>query len=238
MSPMIKMSEAIQCNRGPHILLVEDDPAISSALEGLFALKNYAYHSFQDGQEALASIETGKEFDLAVLDLTLPGISGFALTEACAKRNIPVIIITARTDIGSEVKGFELGADDYLIKPFNPLRLITRIERLLGQQVSYSKILVDELFLDLRSKEVVFRGAEINLTPLEFDILAFFMEHPNQCWSKNEIVDAIWGDDYFGDPNTFNVHLHSIRQKLGSNTIIETIGRLGFMMKAKYVQKE
>lgn len=102
------------------ILLVEDDPAIAAALETMLALASYDCRVFHDGSEAMETLLLGSKFDLAVIDLMLPGRSGFELTEVCKQRQIPVIIITARTDLSSEVRGFELGAEDYLIKPFQP----------------------------------------------------------------------------------------------------------------------
>ena len=117
-----------------HILLVEDDPGIRAGLESILLLAHYTCETFSDGNAALCALaDQPQNYQLAVIDLMLPGRSGFELTKVCCTQGIPVIIITARTDIQSELQSFELGVEDYLIKPFHPLRLLTRIEKILGR---------------------------------------------------------------------------------------------------------
>lgn len=117
-----------------HILLVEDDPGIRAGLESILLLTHYTCETFSDGNAALCALaDQPQNYQLAVIDLMLPGRSGFELTKVCRTQGIPVIIITARTDIQSELQSFELGVEDYLIKPFHPLRLLTRIEKILGR---------------------------------------------------------------------------------------------------------
>lgn len=217
-----------------HILLAEDDPGIAAALQSFFLLDSYECESFVDGRAAFSALERNK-FDLAVIDLMLPGCSGFELTRLCREKKIPVIIMTARTDLASEVKGFDLGAEDYLIKPFHPLRLMTRIKKIVRQEGDMAEeIVLGELSLNTRTKAVRYEGKALNLTPLEYEILIFFARHPDRTWSKDEILDAVWGADYIGDPNTFNVHLRQLRRKSGNVRLIETVGRHGFILRSQH----
>ncbi|MDD7401615.1 MAG: response regulator transcription factor [Eubacteriales bacterium] len=222
------------------ILLVEDDPGIRSGLESILILSNYSCDLYQDGRAALQALtQESCSYDLAVIDLMLPGKSGFEVTQACRTRDIPVIIITARTDIQSELKGFDLGIEDYLIKPFHPLRLLTRIEKILSRMQETANVInMGSLCLNRLSKEVVYHDCRLNLTPLEYDIVHFFVLHPDHTWSKQECLDAIWGEDYIGDPNTFNVHLRQVRQKTGDPDFIETQGRLGFILRSSHFLEE
>lgn len=222
------------------ILLVEDDPGIRSGLESILILSNYSCGLYQDGRAALQALtQESCSYDLAVIDLMLPGKSGFEVTQACRTRDIPVIIITARTDIQSELQSFELGVEDYLIKPFHPLRLLTRIEKILGRDPETAAFVdLGSLQVNTQSKEVKFQGKSLELTPLEYDIVSFFASHPDHNWSKQECLDAIWGEDYIGDPNTFNVHLRQVRLKTGDPDFIETQGRLGFILRSSHFLEE
>ena len=219
-----------------HILLVEDDPGIRSGLERILLLDQYTCETFSDGNAALYALsDQPQNYQLAVIDLMLPGRSGFELTKVCRTQDIPVIIITARTDIQSELQSFELGVEDYLIKPFHPLRLLTRIEKILGRDPETATFVdMGSLQVNTQSKEVKFQGKSLELTPLEYDIVRFFASHPDHNWSKQECLDAIWGEDYIGDPNTFNVHLRQVRLKTGDPDFIETQGRLGFILRSSH----
>ncbi|KLU64741.1 alkaline phosphatase synthesis transcriptional regulatory protein PhoP [Desulfosporosinus acididurans] len=204
------------------ILVVEDEESIRRFITlNLFAA-GYQVEEAITGEEALSKL---KMFipDVVVLDLMLPGISGL---EVCQKirQSMPetlVIMLTAKGQDTDKILGLELGADDYMVKPFNPFELIARIKAVLRRSVGPREtkqiLSCGDLCLDITSNKFFKLQTEIELTPTEFALLKIFMENPERALKRNEMLNAVWGEDYFGDTKTLDVHIRRLREKIEDN---------------------
>ncbi len=219
------------------ILIVEDDNTIQGMLANLLHKNDFQTESAYAGTEALRLLET-RAFDLVLLDLMLPGLSGEeVLQKIRTVSKVPIIVITAKSDKESTVHLLKIGADDYLVKPFYPDELLARIEvRLrrtepadLKNELSYKDITLDP---DTYVAKV--NGVQLPLTRREFLILQLFMRHPHKVFSKANIYEAVWGDEFYGDENTVNVHVSKIRTKLAQvnpeSDYIQTLWGIGFKL--------
>lgn len=213
------------------ILVVEDDRAISDGIAVNLEYSGYDYRVFEDGQKAADSLSGDHAYDIALLDIMLPGIDGFELLEHMKKFNIPVIYLTARTDTASEIKGLREGAEDYIVKPFHMLALLVRIEKVLKRTGRLDKILrIKDITMDLKNHSVFKSGGEISLTPLEFEVLAMLMKYKNRTIPREKLLDEIWGIDFFGGTRTVDVHIANIRRKLDMGDMIRTIPKYGYRL--------
>lgn len=217
------------------ILVVEDDPSISAAVTLNLRFAGYEYAVFHDGAEAAAYLEADHSFDLALLDIMLPGIDGFALFAHMERYNIPVIYMTAKTDCESEVRGLRDGAEDYIIKPFEMLTLLVRIEKVLARTGRLNQVYrYDDITLDSANREVLKSGVRVELTPLEFDVLRILMKHKNRTVSREQLLNEIWGEDYFGDLRTVDVRIAGLRKKLGFTDEIRAISKTGYRLEERH----
>lgn len=213
------------------ILIVEDDIDISETIALSLRYAGYDCVTFDDGAEAAAALEKDHGFDLALLDIMLPGLDGFELLGYMKKYDIPVIYMTARTDSGSEVKLLRDGAEDYVVKPFEMLTLLVRIEKVLGRTGRLNKIYrCGNITLDGDNRTVTKDDEIIELTPLEFDVLQLLMKNKNRTVSRERLLDEIWGEDYFGDLRTVDVRVANIRRKLGLHEAIRTVSKAGYRL--------
>lgn len=213
------------------ILVVEDDKAISDGIAVNLQYSGYDYMVFADGQEAADSLETEHSYDLALLDVMLPGMDGFELLRYMKQYNIPVIYLTAKDDTASEIKGLRDGAEDYVVKPFDMLTLLVRIEKVLERTGKLDKILrVKDIMIDLEKHVVSKAGEEIILKPLEFEVLAMLIKYKNRTIPREKLLNEIWGIDFFGGTRTVDVHIANIRKKLTLNDMIKTIPKYGYRL--------
>ena len=161
----------------------------------------------------------------------LPGIDGFQLLPHMQKYNIPVIYLTAKNDMASEIRGLREGAEDYIIKPFHMLTLLVRIEKVLRRMGKLEKILrIKDIVIDLKSHKVLKADDEISLTPLEFEVLTMLVKYKNRIIPREKFLDEIWGIDFFGGTRTVDVHIANIRRKLAISNMIKTIPKYGYRL--------
>jgi two-component system alkaline phosphatase synthesis response regulator PhoP len=206
------------------VLLVEDEATLSLLLRERLEREGYSVTTCKDGEEGLTQA-LGGTFDLLLLDIKLPGQSGFEVCRTLRRHRIhvPVLMLTARGDVKDRVKGLKTGADDYLVKPFEVAELLARMEALLRRANHSPLQLIDSLFsfgsvvVDLRTEEVLRDGSPIELTAKEFELLRYFVSHPDERISRQVLLKQVWG--YQGLPNTrtVDVHIAQLRQKLESN---------------------
>lgn len=200
------------------ILVVDDEQTIREVVRRYLEREGYAVHEAEDGYEALDAIQEQPP-DLIVLDLMLPGIDGLTITRHLHGRyRIPILILTARGEVGDRIRGLDLGADDYVTKPFSPQELISRVRAVLRRAdpspLASQPLTFGDLHLDPASRSVTLGGKEIPLTATEFELLHCLASHPRQVFSRTQLLDHVWGRDYSGDPSTVTVHISRLREKL------------------------
>lgn len=216
------------------ILIAEDDRAIAEAVMLNFRYAGYEYLHFEDGQSAAEYLKNDHAFDIALLDIMLPGMDGFELLPYLEKYNIPVIYMTANTDSDWEVRGLRGGAEDYIVKPFEIITLMVRIEKVLERYGRLNTVYrFEDIVLDASDRIVTKAGTEIELTPLEFDVLHILVKNKNRTVSRDRILDEVWGVDYFGDLRTVDVRIANIRKKLGLSEAIRTISKTGYRLEER-----
>lgn len=219
------------CMAANRILIVEDNRAIADSVALNLKYVGYEYIVFDDGQKAADYLGTDHAFDLALLDIMLPGLDGFGLFSYMEKYNIPVIYMTAKTDSESEVRGLRDGAEDYVVKPFDMVTLLVRMEKVLQRTGRLNRVYrFRDLVLDAENRTLFKAGEEIILPPLEFDVLTVLMKNKNRTVSRERILNEIWGEDYFGVIRTVDVRVANIRRKLGFTDEIRTISKTGYRL--------
>ena len=217
------------------ILVVEDEPAISDFVERGLRAEGYAVTCAYDGEEA--ELEAlGGDYALVLLDVLLPKRSGLVVLKAIRahRADLPVILLTARGEIEHKVEGLDLGADDYVVKPFSLEELTARVRAQLRQpgQRRTTELQVGDIKLDFRTRHVERAGNEIRLTAREFELLAYLMRHPNQVLSRGQIQNAVWDYDYEPGTNVIDVYIGYLRRKLGTDgsVPIETVRSVGYRL--------
>lgn len=223
------------------ILVVEDEESIRGFITLNLRAVGYEVGEVDTGEKALAISESFRP-DVIVLDLMLPGISGLEVCQRVREMRpeIFIIMLTAKSQDTDKILGLELGADDYLIKPFNPLELIARIKAMLRRRTilrDNNVLKCDDLTLDIVAKKFLKNGLEIELTPTEFALLKMFMENQGKALRRNEMINAVWGLDYYGDTKTLDVHIRRLREKLEDNPsrpqYIKTVWGFGYRWQAE-----
>ncbi len=216
------------------ILLAEDDKGVSDGLTTNLQIVGYETLLFDDGAEAARYLEQDHAFDLALLDIMLPGMDGFGLLEHMERFDIPVIFITAKTDSESEIRGLRGGAEDYIVKPFDTTTLLVRIEKVLTRTGKLGKIYrIADVELDLENHTVTKGGTAVDLTPLEFEVLSLLLRNKNRTVLRERILNEVWGADYFGDPHTVEVRIANIRKKLSLTHELKTISKTGYRLEER-----
>lgn len=206
-----------------HILVVEDDAAVARGLQYLLAQEGWSVEIARSGEDALKMVAE-RTPDLAILDVRLPGISGFDLCRELRRSlTIPILMLTARIDEIDKVLGLELGADDYVTKPFTPRELVSRVRALLrraygalaGADARQSQIHHGALRIDLERRRVYKDDHRIDLTATEFELLAFLARHPGIVFTRDALLREVWDyDNFVGDEKTINVHIRHLREKI------------------------
>lgn len=213
------------------ILIVEDEEAIAKMIAMNLRVANMQPVIFYDGAEAEASLERDHNYDLALLDVMVPGKDGFELLEALKPYDIPVIFLTAKDDVASKVQGLTGGAEDYIVKPFEVLELLVRIDKVLARtQKTSDIIMVRDIEINLTEHTVRRNGEEIPLKNLEFELLAILAKNKNIAISRNDLLSLVWGVNYLGETRTVDVHIGQIRKKLDLHDVIKTIPKIGYRL--------
>ena len=216
------------------ILIVEDDSSIADSIALNLKYVGYDYKVFDDGAKAAKYLTADHLFDLALLDIMLPGLDGFELLSHMKKYNIPVIYMTAKTDSESEVRGLKEGAEDYIVKPFEVVTLLIRIEKVLERTGRINQVYrFQDIVLDTENRTLTRAGEEISLPPLEFDVLSLLIRNKNRTVSRERILNEIWGEDFFGDVRTVDVRVANVRKKLKFTDEIRTISKTGYRLEER-----
>lgn len=213
------------------ILIIEDEIAINDLLSMNLEVAGYETVSFFDGDELSEHIKGNNNYDLALLDIMLPGKDGFQLLEELKEVSIPVIYITAKGDTTSKVKGLKSGAEDYLVKPFDMLELLIRVEKVLSRfSINEEIIHIKDILIYPNKRVVIKKGVEIPLQPMEFDCLMVFVKYKNIVITREQILNILWGVDFQGETRAVDVHVGSLRKKLDLYDVIVTVPRVGYRM--------
>ena len=225
------------------ILIVEDDNDIAMLERDYLEIAGFSTGLAADGDAAAAAALSG-EYDLILLDVMLPGRDGYDICRQLRdKIDVPILMVTARTDSVDKIRGLGLGADDYIAKPFDPAELVARVkahlaryERLVGSAAEANKVIeIRGLKIDTTARRVWVNGEEKNFTTKEFDLLTFLASHPNHVYTKDELFSEIWDMESIGDIATVTVHIKKIREKIEMDTAnpqyIETIWGVGYRFK-------
>lgn len=219
-----------------HILVVEDDPDINKLLCRIVSDAGYDCRPAFSGTEA-ALLSEQYSYDLILLDLMLPGLTGEEfITQLRKGKTMPVIVLSAKAGLEDRVNVLKLGADDFIPKPFDNTEVLARIEAQLRRYKKFSAgeaggvLTWGDLTLDRESVTVTAAGERVSLTAREFEILALLMSHPKKVYTREQIYQQVWGEEYMGDDNTVNVHISNLRSKLGETEYIKTVWGIGFKM--------
>ena len=203
-----------------NILIVEDEHLIARLIEMTLTRAGYRCTLAEDGRTAADLIET-TNFDMALLDIMLPGLDGYALLECLRPQGVPVIFITAKSAVKDRVQGLRLGADDYITKPFSVVEVLARVKANIRRTTEYAAPIQEpkelsfrSLKMDLSNHTVTKNGALLELTAKEFDILKLLLQNPKRVYTKAQIYSLIWNDVYVGDENAVNVHISRLRSKI------------------------
>ena len=218
------------------ILIVEDEESIRGFLK--INLKRNGYEVIEaDNGEVGVKLALKEKPAIIILDVMLPGIDGFKVCKIIRNEDekVGIIMLTAKSQDLDKIMGLEYGADDYIIKPFNPMELLLRIKALLRRISDYEEkkgIIQGKFKLDIYAKRIFKNNKEIDLTPKEYSIIKLFIENPNKAFSRDELMDLVWGEDYIGDPKIVDVNIRRLRSKIECSSLnekfIETIWGFGY----------
>ena len=202
------------------VLIVEDDRNIAELLQLYLEKEGYAVITAEDGGKGLEKFRTIKP-DLILLDVMMPVMDGWAVCKAIrAESQVPIIMLTAKGETDDKVAGLKQGADDYITKPFEMKEVLARIEAVLRRvsgvaaETKSRRITVDKLSIDMDSFELIVDGKKVDTPPKEMELLFFLASSPNRVYTRNQLLDEVWGFDYFGDSRTVDVHVKRLREKL------------------------
>ena len=214
------------------ILIVEDERPISNLIRLSLTKAGYACTCVYDGMAAADLLEEHR-FDLILLDVMLPEVDGFELMEYIRPLEIPVIFLTAKNTVSDRVKGLRLGAEDYLVKPFEIIELLARVEVVLRRYQKSDLILqVDDLVIDTRSMQVRKNGMEVPLTKKEYDLLLLFVRNPNRALYRETIYERVWEGEYQYGSKTVDLHVQRLRKKVGWESKLRAINKVGYRLEA------
>ncbi len=213
------------------VLLIEDESSIGNLVQTYFERDDFTVIWLRSGEDALFEL-AGRKIDLVVLDIGLPGIDGFEVCRRIrARSQVPILMLTARDEEPDRITGFELGADDYVLKPFSPRELVARANAILrrGRQAAYADVLhLGEVELRRSERVALAGGQEVKLTSKEFDLLTILIENAGLVLSREKLLDEVWGMTYPGNTRTVDVHIAQLRRKLGLQDLILTVRGAGY----------
>ena len=207
------------------ILVIEDEMSINDLLCMNLEIAGYETVGYLDGNEAYEAIIQDHAFQCALVDIMLPGRDGYSLLPKLKQYEIPVIFLTAKGDIASKIKGLKDGAEDYIVKPFEMLEVMVRLEKVLERNGTVQEqIQIGDVIIDTSSRTVTKMGMEIYLKPMEYNCLMVFAKNPNKALTRNQILQELWNEEFCGETRTVDAHVGRIRKKLGWQDKIKTIG--------------
>jgi DNA-binding response OmpR family regulator len=223
-------TSAVDASR-PVLLLIEDDPSIGNLVRSYLSRHGYRILWVRTGEEGLA--ELGRHpMRLVILDIGLPGMDGFDVCRVMRERSsVPIVMLTARDEEPDRVAGLEVGADDYLPKPFSPRELAARIKAVLRRSdrtAPRDVMTLSDVVLRRDSHEVTVDGSLVELTPKEFELLAYLMENPGTVFSRDHLLDRVWGMTYPAGTRTVDAHVAQLRRKLGRPNLVRTVRGAGY----------
>lgn len=228
----------------PRILVVDDDEAIADLIEIHLLSEGYQVSKASSGPEALRLVEE-EQPDLVILDIMMPGMDGLEVCRAIRReRNVPILMLSAKSEDVDKILGLKIGADDYLTKPFNPLELVARVRAQLRRYLTLNPaaamrprtglITIGGLEIDREGREVRKDGRPVSLTPTEYEILLLLATNPGRVFSSEEIFERVWKERYFQSNNTVMVHIRRLREKVeddpGHPTLIKTVWGVGYKL--------
>lgn len=213
------------------ILIVEDEEAIGKMIAMNLKVAGYDTRLYSNGQDACDALTEDHQYDLALLDIMVPGKNGFEVMESLKPYNIPVIFLTAKDDLDSKIQGLSGGAEDYIVKPFEVLELLLRMEKVLARTNKTEDIIkVAGLYINTVEHIVKSEGREIALKPMEFDLLVVLAKNKNRAISRENLLRMVWGTDFMGETRTVDVHIGQLRKKLHISEHLKTVSKLGYRL--------
>ena len=224
------------------LLLAEDEADLSRALVTVLKHNNYSVDAVYDGAEALDYLENGDNYDGVILDIMMPKMDGRTVCEKIRKTSqVPIIMLTAKGEVYDRVLGLELGADDYVVKPFDAKEVIARIKAVLrrsapAEEKKEGVYEFDNLRLDMSSYELRVKGKIVDAPPKELELLACLCSHPNRVYTRDQLLDEVWGFEYYGDSRTIDVHVKRLREKLegaSEQWQLKTVWGVGYKFEVK-----
>lgn len=212
------------------VLIVDDEDEIREILRMNLELAGYECLEADDGEKAIRILES-EILDIILLDIMLPKKDGFQIAEEIVKKDIPIIFLTAKENVMDKVKGLKLGADDYIVKPFDSMELLARIEAVLRRRgKSDDSFKYKNVKVDFSQRTVAVDGEFIELTSQEFNLLEVLIKNKNLALSRDFLVEKAWGYDYFGDTRTVDIHVQRLRKKLNWDNVIVTVFKYGYRL--------
>ena len=225
------------------ILVVEDDHAIRNGLTDALTVSGYDVLPVKDGYDALNVIHA-EDYDLALLDVVLPGASGFDLLRLIRedRATVPILMLTAKGAEADKVRGLKLGADDYVVKPFDAKEVVARVKAVLrrsaleDESASVKEVRYDKLIINLTNYELIVDGKQIDTPPKELELIYHLASNPNRVYTRDQLLDEVWGFDYYGDSRTVDVHVKRLREKLENVSPewnLKTVWGVGYKFEVK-----
>jgi two-component system phosphate regulon response regulator PhoB len=223
----------------PHCLIIEDEAALVELLRYNFEQESFRVSTAADGEEALIAVSEDPP-DIVILDWMLPLMSGLDVCRQLRRRPetraIPIIMLTARGEEGDRIRGLNSGADDYITKPFSPRELVARVRAVLRRSrpaLAEERLAFSDIVMDLAAHRVMRASRHIHLGPTEFRLLRYLLEHPGRVFSREQLLDAVWGSDVYVEPRTVDVHIRRLRRALNAGTDsdpIRTVRSAGYAL--------
>ena len=222
------------------ILICDDEKEILELIELYLGKEGYSVVKASDGQEAIEKVKNDTNFDLAIVDIMMPRVDGYKVIKEIRKLyNIPIIMLSAKNQDSDKILGLDLGADDYITKPFNPLELVARVNaqirgvyKLSAKQNASPKIVIGDIELDTYNVKLIVRGKEVEVTSIEYGILKYLMENAGRILTKNQIFEAVWNEAFLSGDNTIMVHISRLRDKIEEDSrnpvYLKTVRGLGY----------
>ena len=222
------------------ILICDDEKEILELIELYLGKEGYSVVKASDGQEAIEKVKNDTNFDLAIVDIMMPRVDGYKVIKEIRKLyNIPIIMLSAKNQDSDKILGLDLGADDYITKPFNPLELVARVNaqirrvyKLSAKQNACLKIVIGDIELDTYNVKLIVRGKEVEVTSIEYGILKYLMENAGRILTKNQIFEAVWNEAFLSGDNTIMVHISRLRDKIEEDSrnpvYLKTVRGLGY----------
>jgi len=217
------------------ILVVDDEPLIREVIKEYCELEEYNVVEANNGLEALEILKKEK-IDIIILDIMMPKLDGFSTLKKIKEiKNTPVILLSARKEEFDKLMGFELGSDDYLTKPFSPKELIARIKAITKRSKNEIEVFkYEDLILDFKGHTLIIDDQEVKLTPKEYELLTYFIKNQNQALSREQLLNKLWGYDFYGDDRTIDTHIKMLRNNLGKyRNLIITVRGMGYKFEIK-----